>query len=78
MLSAAPKKDKKTDKEINVPPKTLSEISQNLIKIINLVSIKYLPLKELLDYAKDGAVQTNQIIKLAAIELLKTLYKHVG
>ena len=63
LKQAAPRGDKNSEKTTPAPPKTVAEIAANLVRITNLVSVKYLSLKELLDFAREGTMQTNPIIK---------------
>ncbi len=37
-----------------VPPKTVAEIYTHIARLIDLVSMKYVPLKEILDFAREG------------------------
>jgi hypothetical protein len=37
-------------------PKTIAEIIMQIVKIINLVSIKLVPVKELIDFAKENVI----------------------
>jgi hypothetical protein len=39
-----------------MPPKTIAEIIMQIVKIINLVSIKFVPVKELIDFAKENVI----------------------
>jgi len=62
----------------NSNTKQLTELCNFLSRQVELYTLKYQPLKEILSVAKNCVVSTFPNVKSAALALLKTLYSHKG
>ncbi|KAM3139866.1 hypothetical protein pb186bvf_008108 [Paramecium bursaria] len=78
LISQTQSKEDKNQKVKDVPPKTIGEIILQIVKIVDLVTMRYLPFRELLEFGKEQIQQINPVIKQASQELLKTLYRFIG
>ncbi|CAD8120601.1 unnamed protein product [Paramecium sonneborni] len=78
ITQAIPKEDKENGKVVIVPPQKIGEIINNISKIIDIVTIRNVPTKEIIDFGKEQLQSTNAIIKNSCVELFKTIYKYIG
>lgn len=53
---AAPKEDKENNKVIPMPPQKVTEILLHLSRLIELVTLKYTPVKEVIDFGKEQLI----------------------
>ena len=68
-------KDSKTAK---VNPKALTEVANLLVKLLDVLTLNYFPLKDTIDFSKTVLANTNIQARNAAISLLKSIYQQLG
>ncbi len=65
-------------KKQSPPPKATQELCAIMCKIIDLATLKHIPVLEVLNFAKDNIKNTNLSIKSGGQEVLKRIYVNVG